>query len=213
MQINIYKVNDIEYKLKTRKLYEACFDAGKRDFIDYYYDVIIKRNEVVAILDDDGNVLSMVHLNPYIYNIMGQETRVHYLVAVATDEHFRGRGFMRLVLSTAIKYLRESGEMFCIIVPNDDRLMKTYENFGFEKAGMFNIDKFSNEKFDIFPVRNDEFNELMRKEEYFLGFETEEYIEDLKSKVVMVNILNEDSLPFKSKDKFMLKSIYVCQEV
>ena len=53
MQIEIFKRDDIESKLKTRKLYEECFDEGKDDFIDYYYDVIIKRNEIVVAKDED----------------------------------------------------------------------------------------------------------------------------------------------------------------
>lgn len=213
MQIKIYKVNDIEEKLKTRKLYEQNFDADKDDFVEYYYDVIIKRNEVVALVDESGEIISMVHLNPYIYNVMGCETKIHYLVAVATDIRHRGKGHMREVLDAAISYLKDSGEAFCIIVPDDDSLMKAYEKFGFETVGKFNIDKFSNERYDIFPVRNDEFNKLMEKEKYFLGFEAEEYIEDLKKKVVMIKPLNIEKLPCKDMKELKSKSIYVCQEV
>ena len=213
MQIKIYKENDLKDKLKTRKLYEENFDIGKKDFVDYYYDAIIKRNEIVALEDDDGKVVSMIHLNPYLYDVMGHEVEVHYLVAVATDENYRGNGYMKQLLEFSIKYLKEIGDAFLIIVPDNERLMKAYESFGFEKVGIFNIDKFSNEKYEIFPVRNSEFSALMEKEKYFLDFETEEYINDLKQKVVMVNILNYDLMPCKSKTEFKSKSIYVCEEV
>ena len=85
MQIKILHKDDIDEKLKTRKLYEENFDIGDKDFVDYYYQTIIKRNEVV-VMENDNNIISMVHLNPYEYNICGDIKTIHYLVAIATEK-------------------------------------------------------------------------------------------------------------------------------
>ena len=76
MQIKILHKDDIKEKLKTRELYEENFDIGDKDFVDYYYQTIIKRNEV-AVMEDNGNIISMVHLNPYEYNICGNIKTIH----------------------------------------------------------------------------------------------------------------------------------------
>ena len=208
MQIEIIKRDDIESKLKTRKLYETCFDEGKDDYIDYYYDVIVKRNEMIVAKDGD-EILSMIHLNPYAYNICGDIKNVHYLVAIATREDFRGKGLMGSCIAKAIDYLKSLSEPFCYLVPDNEELEKTYRKFGFETVCKFNIDKFSQDKYDICPHNSDEYVELMKKEDYFLKFETKEYIEDLKSKVVMFNVLDNSY----NIDYFKNKKIYVCQEV
>ena len=106
MQIVIYKEKDVLGKLSTRDLYEENFDIGDVEFVNYYYDEIIKRNVVVAMIDDESKVISMVHLNPYLYNISGKERWVHYLVAIATRKDYRKKGYMSRVLDEALKYLQ-----------------------------------------------------------------------------------------------------------
>ena len=209
MQIEIIKRDDIESKLKTRKLYEECFDEGKDDFIDYYYDVIIKRNEMVVAKDGD-TIVSMIHLNPYIYNICGNIKNVHYLVAIATKREYRGKGLMSSCINKAIDYLRYLNEPFCYLVPENERLEKAYKKFGFETVCKFNIDKFSTENYDIHPYNDDEYKKLMEKEDEFLKLESKEYIEDLKNKAVMFNVLDSNNYNI---NYFKEKKIYVCQEV
>lgn len=213
MQIKIFKEHDLADKLKTRKLYEQCFDEGKNEYIDYYYDVIIKRNVVVALIDDNDDVVSMVHLNPYLYSVMGKDFNVHYLVAVATDRNHRGHGYMKRVLTAAIEYLDKLNEPFCYIVPDTDELKNTYSKLGFEVVCKFTLDKFSKSLYDIYPVKNNEYNFLMEKEQYYLNFETEEYKNDLSSKKVMFKLLNPSLIGINSIKDLLNKHIYVCQEV
>lgn len=202
-------MSDIDSKLKTRKLYEACFDEGKDDFINYYYDVIVKRNEMVVAKDGD-EIASMIHLNPYEYNICGDIKKVHYLVAIATREDYRGRGLMGLCIKKAIEYLKGQNEPFCYLVPHSSELELVYQRFGFETVAKFTLDKFSNDEYDIYPHESDEYIELMKKEDYFLKFETQEYIDDLSSKVVMFNVLDKVHYDI---NLFKKNRIYVCQEV
>ena len=215
MQIEIYKLDDVEKKIRTRKLYEQNFDINDTKFIDYYYDNIIRRNEIVCMVEGD-EILSMVHLNPYTYSIFGKEAIIHYLVAVATDEKHRDKGFMTKVLSCAIEYLESKNEPFCYVMPNNDDLKNTYGKFGFEEICKFNIDKFSNEKYDVFPVNTKEYVGLMKKEQEFLDLETEDYKNDLKGKIVMAKVLNSSfTLPDKKFSIDLLKGskVYICQEV
>lgn len=210
MQVELLLKNDINNKLKTRSLYECCFDEGKHSFIDYYYDTIIKRNEIVVVKDGD-EIVSMIHLNPYIYNICGELKNVHYLVAIATKENYRHRGLMKLCLDRTFKYLSELKEPYCYLVPDNTTYESIYKKYGFEVVTKFTLEKFSNEVYDIYPDKNEEYVKLMKSEDYFLGMETKEYIEDLKNKNVMFKVL--DSSTNYNIDFFKSKKIYVCQEV
>lgn len=212
MQIKIFKETDIKEKEKTRSLYEKCFDEGKNEFVDYYYDTIIKRNIIVALTTDD-EIISMVHLNPYIYNVLGNIVKVYYLVAVATKEENRGKGYMKKVLNAAIKYMYDMKVPLCYIVPDTVALEKTYEHFGFERLCKFTVDKFSKDTYDIFPVEDEEYKNLMKMEQYFLEKESKEYIDELSSKIVMFKLINKESFSIKSLEDIKAKKIYVCQEV
>ena len=210
MQIKILHKDDIKEKLKTRKLYEENFDIGDKDFVDYYYRTIIKRNEVVTMVDDN-NIISMVHLNPYEYNICGNIKTIHYLVGIATKEEYRNKGYISKTLNFAIDYLNDLKEPFCFLVPENDSLEKFYNRFGFERVCKFNIDKFSREKYDIYPVNTVEYDNLMKKEQEFLLVSTDEYKKELSEKNVIVKMLNNNLN--LSIEKLRNKRIYVCQEV
>ncbi len=210
MQIKILHKDDIDEKLKTRKLYEENFDIGDKDFVDYYYQTIIKRNEVV-VMENDNNIISMVHLNPYEYNICGDIKTIHYLVAIATEKEHRNKGYISKTLNFAIDYLNELKEPFCFLVPENETLEKFYNRFGFERVCKFNIDKFSKDKYDIYPINTDEYKQLMKKEQDFLIVSTDEYKKELSEKNVIIKILNNDL--GLSIEELRNKKIYVCQEV
>lgn len=210
MQIKLFDTNDIENKLKTRSLYEGCFDEGKNDFIDYYYDRIIRRNQIV-VAEEEGKILSMIHLNPYFYNICGEVHRVHYLVAIATSKEYRNRGLMSKIMNFSIEYLKSLQDPFCYIVPECKEYEIMYGKYGFSSVCKFTLDKFSKDKYDIFPDDNPEYRELMNMEQYFLDLESEDYKSELSKKMVLFRILNENVM--MSIEELRKKSIYVCQEV
>ena len=210
MQIKIFHKDDIHNKLNTRSLYEENFDIGDNDFINYYYDTIIKRNEVAALLDEN-QVISMVHLNPYSYSVFDKVFNVHYLVAIATKKEYRGKGHMTMLLNAAIDYLKEMHEPFCYLVPENDNIEKFYNRFGFKSVCRFTLDKFSKEEFDIYPIKTKEYDDLMIEEDKFLALETDEYRENLSRKNVLIKLLSNDC--GFDLEKLKCSKIYICQEV
>ena len=207
MEYIIYKKNDIEEKLKTRKLYEASFPYDDEEFLDYYYGNLIKRNEI-SIIKEDGEIVSMVHLNPYLFNVCGTLTNIHYLYAVATDKRYRDKGYMKKNIQFAISYLKELNEPFCYLAPEKPQFEAMYNKIGFYKICNYTYDKFSKDEYDIFQVRNDEFNDLIKKEEELLEDETDEYKDSLRNRIIMAYSLD---------DKFSIeylksKKNYICNE-
>lgn len=50
-------------KLNTRKLYEEVFSEDSKDFVDYYYEEKVKDNQIYVV-EEDGEIQAMLHLNP-----------------------------------------------------------------------------------------------------------------------------------------------------
>ena len=65
----------IEYpeKERTRKLYEEAFDDPK-EFVDYYYSDKCLDNRMIVSFEG-GEVVSMLHLNPFSVNLCGTVDR------------------------------------------------------------------------------------------------------------------------------------------
>lgn len=114
--------------IKTRKLWEEIFKEDTKEFLDYYYSVKTAENEIYVIEEDD-KIVSMLHLNPYHMRIGNEIYQTHYIVAVATDEHYRKRGYMAKLLNYAMQVMEDRGEPFTFLMPAAEAI---YKPFGFE---------------------------------------------------------------------------------
>lgn len=117
-----------EEHIKTRKLWEEIFREDTPEFLDYYYSVKAKENEIYVI-EEDGKIVSMLHLNPYQMRIGEKNYQTHYIVAVATDANYRKRGYMAMLLRHTIQVMMDRGEPFTFLMPAAEAI---YKPFGFE---------------------------------------------------------------------------------
>lgn len=118
----------LEEHIRTRRLWEEIFTEDTPEFLDYYYSVKTKDNEIYVI-EDGGEIVSMLHLNPYQMRIRDKIYQTHYIVAVATDERYRKRGLMRQLLNHAMQVMADRGEPFTFLMPASEAI---YKPFGFE---------------------------------------------------------------------------------
>lgn len=114
--------------IRTRELWEEIFTEDTPKFLDYYYSIKIKNNGIYVI-EDDGEIVSMLHLNPYEMRIGDKLFQTHYIVAVATKESYRKRGLMRQLLNYVLQVMTDRGEPFTFLMPADEAI---YKPFGFE---------------------------------------------------------------------------------
>ena len=117
-----------EEHIRTRKLWEEIFTEDTPGFLDYYYSVKTSDNEIYVI-EDDGEIVSMLHLNPYQMRVEDKIYHTHYIVAVATDERYRHQGLMRQLLNHVMQLMADRGEPFTFLMPANDAI---YKPFGFE---------------------------------------------------------------------------------
>ncbi len=113
---------------KTRELWEKVFTEDTPKFLDYYYSVKTAENEIYVI-EEENKIVSMLHLNPYQMRICKEIYQTHYIVAVATDENYRKRGYMARLLNHAMQVMQDRGEPFTFLMPAAEAI---YKPFGFE---------------------------------------------------------------------------------
>lgn len=111
-------------KHKTRPLYEACFSEDSREFVDYYYKIKTRDNKIL-VLEEGGEIRSMLQLNPYCLN---DGKLYSYIVAVATDSHCRRLGYMARLLQRTLEDAYEQQQAFLYLMPADEAI---YTPFGF----------------------------------------------------------------------------------
>ncbi|MFG6333801.1 MAG: GNAT family N-acetyltransferase [Lachnospiraceae bacterium] len=115
-----------EQKERSRSLYERVFREDSRRFVDYYYTYKTRDNEILAV-EEDRQIVSMLHLNPYRMIVNGYEVESRYIVAVATDEHYRHRGYMRILLERALKDLAARGMPFTFLMPASESIYAPFD--------------------------------------------------------------------------------------
>ena len=136
----IRKLEQAEHK-KTRKLWEEIFCEDSKKFLDYYYSVKTKENEIF-IIEEDGDIRAMLQLNPYEMVMPGGIKKTNYIVGVATEKAYRGRKFMARLLRkctgniSLLPFLCRQQKQFMrpmdsdlFIIRNAVRLPERKENF------------------------------------------------------------------------------------
>lgn len=126
-----------EEHAETRRLWEEIFTEDTKEFLDYYYFIKARANEIYVI-EEDGKTCSMLHLNPYVMRIEEEEFPSYYIVAVATREEYRGKGFMGELLRDAMQDMYARRVPFTFLMPAAEAIYTPYD-FRFiyrQKTGM-----------------------------------------------------------------------------
>ena len=122
---------------RTRALWEEIFGEDGPEFINYYYSQKANQNNTIIIEDENKNeICSMLHLTEYqarihfARNVANPflDTNVEYVIAVATREDYRHRGYMKRMLLEAFSEMKIKKQVFCFLMPVNPAI---YEPFDF----------------------------------------------------------------------------------
>ncbi len=101
-----------------RALWQEAF-ADPEVFADYYFEQVYPENRVL-VAEKDGQILSMLHLNPYEWQFEmnpGHPVWLHYIVGVATGQEYRRKGLMAECLRRALQDMEQADEPFTYLMP------------------------------------------------------------------------------------------------
>lgn len=115
-----------EEKGRSRELWKEAFPEDSADFQEYYYKEKIKGNRIM-VREEDGRIISMLHLNPYRIMVKNQIWRCDYIVGVATAAANRHKGHMRALLTEMFADMYQEGRQFCFLMPADERIYLPFD--------------------------------------------------------------------------------------
>lgn len=119
------KLNPDEHG-RTRRLWEEVFTEDTGAFLDYYYYIKTRDNQIYAV-EEDGDIRSMLHLNPYTVRMEGKEFPSAYIVAVATEEAYRKRGYMGALLKKSLQDMYKQKIPFTFLMPAAEAIYTPYD--------------------------------------------------------------------------------------
>lgn len=111
---------------KTRLLWEQVFTEDSKEFLDYYYFLKTRDNEIYVV-EEDGEIRSMLHLNPYRIQVENNWFDGKYIIAVATDPSYRKRGYMGLLLRKSMQAMYKEKQPFTFLMPASEAIYTPYD--------------------------------------------------------------------------------------
>ena len=124
-----------EEQERTKALYREIFPEDTEEFLDFYYKERPKR---ILAMEEDGQIIAMLHLNPFLLSFFGKEITASYIYAVATKKEKRRQGIMGELLRYAFQLLKEEGEVFCILIPVAESI---YSPYGFRTVAKLALEE------------------------------------------------------------------------
>lgn len=111
---------------KTRLLWEKVFQEDSKAFLDYYYFFKTRENSVYVV-EEDEEILSMLHLNPFLIQVGEGQFDGRYIIAVATEESYRKRGYMGMLLRKAMQAMYQEKQPFTFLMPAAEAIYTPYD--------------------------------------------------------------------------------------
>lgn len=118
-----YEKNNLQ---EIRALWEESFHDPEM-FTDYYFENIYTSNRVLSAYHK-GELIGMVHLNPYKISFQDKEYLCNYIVGVAVREDMQGKGIMKRMLNKVIEDTRAESP-FTFLMP---KKQEYYNSMGFQ---------------------------------------------------------------------------------
>lgn len=115
-----------EEKQRSRELWKEAFPEDSESFVDYYYAQKLLDNQIM-VREEEDQVVSMIHLNPYRLMVNRQIWPCDYIVGVATSKDHRRKGHMRALFIEMMEDLYQEGRQFCFLMPADPAIYRPFD--------------------------------------------------------------------------------------
>ena len=135
MMRKILLLSTAEEQERTKPLYREVFSEDTEAFVDFYYRERPKR---ILAMEEDGEIIAMLHLNPFLLSFFGKEIKASYIYAVATKKEKRRQGIMGELLRYSFTLLKEEGEAFCFLIPVAESI---YSPYGFRTVTKLTLEE------------------------------------------------------------------------
>lgn len=115
-----------EEKTKTQTLWKEAFPEDSEAFMEYYYNEKARDNQIM-VKEEEGQIIAMAHLNPYLLVVKNRRIRSSYIVGVATRSDKRHQGHMRDILTELLKDKCQEGMPFLFLMPASPKIYQPFD--------------------------------------------------------------------------------------
>lgn len=113
-------------------MWKTVFDDDEA-FMDIYFRDKYRNRQTLAYFIGKTAVASLQML-PYNFTFCGKEIPVAYISGACTLPEYRGNGYMGELLETAFAEMSKKDIPLSILVPQQPKIIKYYEKFGYAKT-------------------------------------------------------------------------------
>ncbi len=107
------------------RLWQECFgDSGS--YTDFYFEWVVPYNRIYTLYKED-KLCSMLHLNPYTFEIWEVEVKADYIVGVATKAEERRKGYMGILINEALDAMYKEEKPFTYLMPAAESIYYPYD--------------------------------------------------------------------------------------
>ena len=117
---------ETEEKGRCLDLWREAFPEDSTEFCDYYFKEKMKDNKVL-VREENGEIVSMLHRNPYRIYMRGSEAVCDYIVGVSTLVAGRHKGYMRSLMLAMLRDMQEERMPFTFLMPARESLYRPYD--------------------------------------------------------------------------------------
>ncbi|GHT01654.1 hypothetical protein FACS189421_14300 [Bacteroidia bacterium] len=114
-----------KYKAALKTLWKCCFPEDDDEYIAFYFDEIYKNDESLIYLEDEKPV-AFLQMIPW--------RKGGYLSGVMTHPEYQNSGISSRLILKSFDEMREKGYDYTFLIPQENRLTKFYEKFGYVSA-------------------------------------------------------------------------------
>ena len=190
---------------QVKDIWKYCFNDSD-EYVDFYFKHKFDPQNTI-VLENEGNIISSLHLNQHKIYLNFKEYKSSYVVGVSTLPEARGLGKMNELMKESLRHMYNLDQSVSILMPIDFRL---YTKYGYEncydmlvqKLNIYNLRKYkingifekadnAGDLEDIYACAVSRYNGyVVRDRKYF-----KEFIEEMRIEGGYIYINYRDGLP------------------
>lgn len=134
-------MNEQKKKQYVKRLYDLAFTKDI-SWNNWFFDHVYHDDNAMLIVQED-TPLSCLILEPYTFKFHNEELPLAYFSGITTYYKARGRGYMRQLLTEALRTAFERGYAFSGLIPAERHLFFLYDRFGFATVIFNDIERYT----------------------------------------------------------------------
>lgn len=200
---------------ELKKLWIDTFGDTK-EYVNTFFDKFYIPDNVI-VYKENGKIVSSLYMIDYCLKYNDKYYKIMYLYALATDNEYRCKGIMSMLIDKADKIMHNKGYVGAFLIPAEESLYDYYGRFGFtdiiynKKYTELNSDYLYNYSY-VECYDNDKVYEIDNSYRYLEN--TRIVLSAEQNEFMCKTFIDEGGKIYinSDKDKYIMANTYECDE-